>query len=146
MYEISNQKELDKLLKYDSLDLNQFGINRFGDKRVLLKGSSYVINCSSRLIKSLPKIDFIGEDKTIVKLHNTEKGYSIGSGEEVSVFSPNYGFTFNNVFITSEDYLEIVFTDREDLKSWKNVRFDTSVIGVYILLEEVRKFQEVLNS
>jgi hypothetical protein len=150
MYEVTNQKQLDELLKHDALDLNKFGINRFVDKRVMLNGSFFEIDCSSRLIKSLPKIDFIGGAQTVVKFVHAEEGYSQAFDgtdlRKVSVFNVGSNFTFNNVFVTSDTYLEIVFTDREDLESWDKVRFDTANIGVYILLEEVEKFKEFLDS
>lgn len=150
MYIISNQKDINELLQYDSLDLNQLGINMFGDKLVLLKGSFFEIDCASRLIKSLPKIDFIGETNTVVQLRNAEKGYSHGSDpldfEQVPLFLPNYGLTFSNVFVTADTYHEILFPTRETMEEWKDTRFDTSMIGIYILTEETQKVKDMLES
>lgn len=150
---VTNQRELNVYLNNDVWSLDKLNINFLGDNNVIiLAGDFFVIDCSCKLFVSYSSIVFIGRKGTKINLTNCKIGSpSVFYGfdqpmEDMPIFTSTHDIIFQNVYITSDQFVEIGFEDREELSAWKDVTYDTSVIRVVIISEETEKFLSHLDS
>lgn len=149
MHTINNQDQLNFILSNEIIDS---AIDLYKDNRILLNGHYFVIDCQNKLFQSYSNIIFIGKNNTKVKLTNHDIEYpaefdgdNIDDISEIPVFSKTFCIRFENVYITSDVFMEISFEDEEEFKSWKNVRVDVSNIRVVLEDIENAKFFKLLN-
>lgn len=60
--------------------------------------------------------------------------------DEINIFNNTFSIIFQNVHITSDEFVEISFSDFENFEEWENVTFDESNIRVVLEDEETEKF------
>lgn len=148
MYLVESQKQLDEILLYDGCELSKFGIDIYEDNRIFLNNNCFLIDCSSKLINALDNIVFIGGEKTVLILTNFQQGESLhfkADDEKINIFDQTFNIIFQNVFITSSEFLEMQFIDHDSFEKWNNVSFDTTKIRVTILAEESDKLNDYLE-
>jgi hypothetical protein len=150
---VTNQQEMNVFLNNDAWSLEKLNINFFGDNNsIFLDGDYFVVDCSCKLFTSYASVIFIGRKGTKIKFTNCKIGTpSVFYGfdqvvDDMPIFTSTHHIIFQNVYITSDQFVEIGFEDREELNTWKNVSYDTSRIRVVITSEETDKFLSQLDS
>lgn len=132
MYKVKTQNQLNEILKRDSADLEELGIDTYENPNIKLDGPYFEIDCSQELFNSYTDICFIGNgaQQTIVKFINCERDFARDTDIEVDIFEYTMSTAMRDVYLTAKNFLEVRFIDEEGLSKWQNIGIDTSKINI----------------
>lgn len=132
---VESQNDLTKVLNLD-------GYESYEIDEIHLSNARYTLDFNTELLRDGYPVNVRGEGDTVICIVNAPEEESPVDAESVQTFTTSFQ-VFSDCTITTDEFLEILFMDKEDLDGWTNVSFDTSKVRVLVLSELVDDF---LNS